>query len=161
MFTAFAPSSTLGDVRRCVRDELVNGVTATGDGRQRPDAAALAARVPEEGAITLVETVPPRRKFASQEDMQLTLLAAGLCPSSALLAEAPPVAVAEPEAPAAVDPDPTAAEGAHAGHLEDEDIEEAEEEEPGERSEEDGDEEEEEEEDDDDDSRAHQTIRNA
>merc|ERR1719409_2525160 len=56
--------------------------------------------MPEEAAIVFVETVPPRRRWAFQ-DMQQTLRSAGLCPSSTLVAEVPPIEPAQAPTPSA------------------------------------------------------------
>lgn len=89
VFTCFSPDSTLEEVRQCFREELVSGEMGTGDGR----VSAGMSRVPPEEAMTLIESVPPRRRFATTEEMQTTLRAAGLCPASVLLVEAPPVQI--------------------------------------------------------------------
>lgn len=163
VFTALSPSDTLGDLRRCVHEELVRGVTTAGDGSRLPSADAQAARVPDQSTIVLVETVPPRRKFVSAEDMQATLQAAGLCPSSALLAEAAPL---EPLAPEVPEPQPAAANNAGeagAGRHRDQDEEEGRRgaearEEPSSQEDDDNDDHDEEDEDDEEDD-IHQTYR--
>ncbi|CAE7446418.1 unnamed protein product [Symbiodinium natans] len=112
VFTCFESNNTLGDLRRALREDLVRGVAGTGDGRlQDPEAAE--AQVPEEAAIVLAEQVPPRRKFVSSEDMQMTLADASLCPSGTLLVDAAPIKIAvppplvpEPVEPAEDDPQP-------------------------------------------------------
>lgn len=106
IFTAFQSNNTLGDVRRALREDLVRGVAGTGDGRMQ-DTALAEAQVPQEEAIVLAEQVPPRRKFLTAEDMQMTLQAAGLCPSGTLLVDAAPIKVAPPPPPP---PDPAAME---------------------------------------------------
>lgn len=110
IFTAFQSNNTLGDVRRALREDLVRGVAGTGDGRMQ-DTTLADAQVPQEEAIVLAEQVPPRRKFLTAEDMQMTLQAAGLCPSGTLLVDAAPIKVAPPPRPPPPDPtDPAAME---------------------------------------------------
>eukprot|EP00930_Biecheleria_cincta_P053571 TRINITY_DN3913_c0_g1_i1.p1 TRINITY_DN3913_c0_g1~~TRINITY_DN3913_c0_g1_i1.p1 ORF type:complete len:713 (-),score=177.88 TRINITY_DN3913_c0_g1_i1:136-2274(-) len=84
VLTSLSPTSTIGEARQKLREELLQGLP--GD-----DTAALAARVPKEEDIVLAESVPPRRKFVTADDMQTTLAAAGLCPSSMLLVDAAPI----------------------------------------------------------------------
>lgn len=85
VLTCFAPDSSLGDVRKHIREELIQGVADT----QR-------ARVPSEDAFVLVETVPPRRRFHGTDDMVRTLREIGLVPSGTLIVEAQPIEVEEP-----------------------------------------------------------------
>lgn len=86
ILTSLSPQSTIGEVRKRLREELLHGLSENGT-------AASEARVPQEEAIVLAESVPPRRKFVTAEDMHITLAAAGLCPSSMLLVDAAPIAV--------------------------------------------------------------------
>jgi len=95
VFSCFSPSTPLGDVRRCLREELVIGISGVGDGTAVPAGSAAEAKVPPEVDIMLVESVPPRRKLTSAEDMQKTLLELGLCPSSTLLVDAAPITAAQ------------------------------------------------------------------
>lgn len=107
VYTCFTPQSTLADVRRCVHEELVKKATGLGDGRTD---GPRRCHVPDEDEITLVESVPPRRRFTSQEDLQQTLLDAGLCPSSVLLVEAPAPEPLDDPADAEAQAPPVAAE---------------------------------------------------
>eukprot|EP00435_Cladocopium_sp_Y103_P052647 s759_g16.t1 len=96
IFTAFQSNNTLGDVRRALREDLVRGVAGTGDGRIQDMPSwwrhcEAPCFLPQEEAIVLAEQVPPRRKFVTAEDMQITLQAAGLCPSGTLLVDAAPI----------------------------------------------------------------------
>jgi len=104
IFTQFQSNNTLGDVRRALREDLVHTTAGT------QDISLAEAQVPQEEGIILAEQVPPRRKFVTPEDMQITLHAAGLCPSGTLLVDAAPIKVALPEPPAP--PAPPIAEAA-------------------------------------------------
>lgn len=86
MFTCFSPESTLEECAHALREELVNGIMDS-----HADRNEVSARVPGVETIVFVETVPPRRRWVSPEDMRQSLKSAGLCPSSALLAEIPPI----------------------------------------------------------------------
>jgi len=105
VFTCFESTNTLGELRSALRQDLVNGLTGMRDGRQQ-DVASAEAQVPEEASIVFAEQVPPRRKFVSSEDMQMTLADASLCPSGTLLVDAAPIKIAVPEPPVPAQPEP-------------------------------------------------------
>lgn len=129
ILTSLSPLSTIGEVRQKLREELVQGLP--GD-----DMAAAGARVPKEDVIVLAESVPPRRKFVTAEDMQITLAAAGLCPSSMLLVDAAPIVTeasfaepssgnaGRPEAPIQNQQDQEGHEGGRVGDENDDDSDE-------------------------------------
>lgn len=89
VLSSLSPQSTIGEVRKKLREELLHGLSENGT-------AASEALVPKEEAIVLAESVPPRRKFVTAEDMQITLASAGLCPSSMLLVDAAPIVAESP-----------------------------------------------------------------
>ncbi|OLP99685.1 hypothetical protein AK812_SmicGene17740 [Symbiodinium microadriaticum] len=91
VFTCFESTNTLGELRSALRQDLVNGLSGMRDGRQQDVATAEA----QEASIVFAE-----------QDMQMTLADASLCPSGTLLVDAAPIKVpAQPE-PVEEDPQP-------------------------------------------------------
>mmetsp|Transcript_31557 Transcript_31557/g.57999 ORF Transcript_31557/g.57999 Transcript_31557/m.57999 type:complete len:551 (-) Transcript_31557:137-1789(-) len=109
--TCFTPESSLDDVRRTVREEILSRVDAT-----------LVARVPPLEDFSLVETVPPRRRFKSETEVMQSLREVGLLGNVALTAEAPPLPAPEPPAP---EPSYNAPMAQDASDNEDDDVDDA------------------------------------
>lgn len=92
VFTAFTPDSTLSECASALRVELIKGICQSSGVEE----AVAAERVPTEDAFVFVETVPPRKRWTSPADMQVTLRNAGLCPNASLLADFRPIELPSP-----------------------------------------------------------------